>query len=56
MEHDRVIVITGFAPIPVKGPLAETPVRVLPSLDPEDAEDGLPPGSSGGPTPRRTAA
>jgi hypothetical protein len=25
MEHDRVIVVTGFAPIPVEGPFAETP-------------------------------
>jgi hypothetical protein len=47
---DRIIVVTGFAPIPVEGPFAETPVCILPSLEPEYAEDdGLPPGFAGRP-------
>ena len=50
MGRGRVIVITAFGGIPEEGPFAETPVRVLPSLDPRYANDDLlPPGFAGGP-------
>lgn len=46
---DRIIVNTGFAPIPEWGPFAQTPTRVLASLDPGYAQDdGLPPGFAAG--------